>query len=799
MIKNNNQKIMKKMIKNSLLNHKARSLMTIFAIILTCIMLTSVFTISMSMLKSMEHTTAMQVGSSAHGGFKFLTEDQVDELKDHHLIKSYGVSTVIGLIEDKRLIRRSIEIRTMDSNYMKDSFVEVEGSFPQNRDEIILDTMTLNLLDLPHELNQEVTLSMSIGNKPVTESFEIVGIYESNIYSHTSYMITSDEFKNSFVGDEIGPNMLGANNLAVSFVSKYNIKSKLLTIINDYGYTEEEINSGVNWAYVSDITSIQPNDLFAYVLMIVMLMLSGYLIIYNIYLISINKDINHYGLLKTIGATQKQLKQLIYGQALRLYIVSLPIGLLLGYIIGILLVPIILNTLNILTVKTSAHYSIFIFAALLTGVTVFISCRKPAKIASKVSPLEAVRSVDTNYKYSRKNKKRKSGNKLHLMAWTNLFRVRKKAVLVILSLTLSLLILSSVLISVENFDPEEFLSGVIGSDYLIGNAEYFTYRNDGGTIPDSFLDEISDIGVEVHSFTMFEHLIEVTDELRDKIVVNDMAEDQSSSFDRDYIKIESYGIDAFILNRLNDYVVKGDIPKVLKVNQIIVDSRFFASDGFAHAPYEIGDSIEFNNQSYEIVAFVDNIPLYLYDQSFTQYSIQAFTMEESSSDAMTLMVNGDLEGIKDDLLKKYPKLVIKSRYDYIKHLEGYIRMVKVVGYTLSGILAAIGVLNFINMTSTSIIIRKREFAIMASIGMTGKQLSKMLYFEGLYVIMLSLGLMSILSIPISFLIAGRLILSHAMTMILLSLCYIIIISLIPRFSYKIMSNESIVERLSVVE
>jgi len=659
--------------------------------------------------------------------------------------------------------------------------------------------MTLNLLDLPHELNQEVTLSMSIGNKPVTESFEIVGIYESNIYSHTSYMITSDEFKNSFVGDEIGPNMLGANNLAVSFVSKYNIKSKLLTIINDYGYTEEEINSGVNWAYVSDITSIQPNDLFAYVLMIVMLMLSGYLIIYNIYLISINKDINHYGLLKTIGATQKQLKQLIYGQALRLYIVSLPIGLLLGYIIGILLVPIILNTLNILTVKTSAHYSIFIFAALLTGVTVFISCRKPAKIASKVSPLEAVRSVDTNYKYSRKNKKRKSGNKLHLMAWTNLFRVRKKAVLVILSLTLSLLILSSVLISVENFDPEEFLSGVIGSDYLIGNAEYFTYRNDGGTIPDSFLDEISDIGVEVHSFTMFEHLIEVTDELRDKIVVNDMAEDQSSSFDRDYIKIESYGIDAFILNRLNDYVVKGDIPKVLKVNQIIVDSRFFASDGFAHAPYEIGDSIEFNNQSYEIVAFVDNIPLYLYDQSFTQYSIQAFTMEESSSDAMTLMVNGDLEGIKDDLLKKYPKLVIKSRYDYIKHLEGYIRMVKVVGYTLSGILAAIGVLNFINMTSTSIIIRKREFAIMASIGMTGKQLSKMLYFEGLYVIMLSLGLMSILSIPISFLIAGRLILSHAMTMILLSLCYIIIISLIPRFSYKIMSNESIVERLSVVE
>ena len=123
---------------------------------------------------------------------------------------------------------------------------------------------------------------------------------------------------------------------------------------------------------------------------------TGYLIIYNIFQISVAGDIRFYGLLKTIGTTPRQLKRIIRQQALLLCLIGIPAGLLLGYGIGAVLVPVVLRStqlgVGITTISTSPV--IFVGSVLFALLTVLLSCSKPGKMAAKVSPVEATKYTD---------------------------------------------------------------------------------------------------------------------------------------------------------------------------------------------------------------------------------------------------------------------------------------------------------------------------------------------------------------------------------------------------------------------
>jgi putative ABC transport system permease protein len=748
------------------------------------------------MLKSVEYTTAMQVGTLSHGGFKRLTPAEADLVKDHHLIKSYGMSTIVGTVEDERLFRRSIEVRTMDAQYMSESFMPLTGNRPKDGQEIIVDSMVLDMLNLPHELGQEITFGLKIDDKLIDEQFEVVGIYEGSNLMMASYIVVSEEFKDRYTSDIIGPDMNGAVNLTVNFDSKYHLYEKLNLILLDNKLDPEIVQIGVNWAYKTELSQLNPSDIMSYMIFIMMLMFSGYLIIYNVYLISITKDINYYGLLKTIGSTSKQIKAIVYKQAMVLYMISLPIGLSLGYLLGVLLVPFVLTTLNITAYETSIHVSIFILATLLTGITVLISCRKPAKIASKVTPIEGIRTVDRTY---RKKKSKKNKSKLHHLAWKNLFRIRKKALLVILSLMLSLLILNMVAVQVDNFDEKEFLSNMINSDYIVGPAKLFSLRYRNESIPVSLLEELDTSSLEIHKFTRFEEQVTMSEEIKN-IVINGLSEVDASNGSEfrarnGLLSLECYSADDYFLDHLASLVTEGEIPLELNDNQIILDDHFFGHSGMMETPYKIGDILDVEGHSYEIVAFVSELPMYLYDQSFSQYGLQGFVSRESEN-VMTLMINGELD--KDDILRRYPSLEVKSRQDYIDQIQGYINMLKIVGFTLSSILMMIGLLNFINMISTSIIVRKREFAMMQSIGMTSKQLRMMLFLEGLFIVVIATVGSMIVSMPLSYLITNKFELHYLLSYVFLSLLYTLIVYCITEIAYKLLTSQSIVSRLNII-
>lgn len=793
-MKNDNHSIINKLSTRSIKSYRNRSIMTIVAIILTCVLITSVLTISSSLLKSFEYTKAMQVGTLSHGGFKRVEPSDVENLIDHPSIKSYGLSTIIGRVEDEKYQRRNVEVRTMNQVHMENSFLmPLVGRMPDSYNEIIVDKGWLDTYEMSYDLNQVIEVTMLIGNEHITEVFTILGIAEKNIYSPVSHFIVSDAFKDAYVTDVIQENMLGAIDIGITFNSKWHIEEKLVRILSDKNLDIEDYDLGINWAYVSDANEYNITDILGFVFFILMLMGSGYLIIYNIYLIAVTKDINYYGLLKTVGATSSQIKKLVYLQGIKLFLIGLPIGLLLGYGAGLLLVPYVLSILNTDVIQSSAHLAIFIFATLLTFITVLVSCRAPARYASKVSPIEAVRTVETEYK--RRAKRRKTGNKIHKMAWSNLFRVRKKAILVILSIALSMTILSGVFIKVSSFDENEFLERLIGSDYLIGSASYFSYNYDEKSLPVELLLELE----EAHPFYLQNRILNLSKKHQNALLNEiDVPDEQSygeGELRKGRLSLEVYGADEFILDELRKYVVKGEIPEQMKEDDIIIEGTYFTSSGMIPVKLEISDQMNVEGEYYDVVAVVDDLPLYLYDQSFTQYGLQSFVKGNEGS-LMSIMTNGQLN--KKSIEKKYPSVLVKSRQDYIDEMERFLLTLKVVGFSLSGILGLIGILNFTNMMATSIMIRKREFAILQSIGMTKKQLRKMLMFEGLYVMLIAMISSLVLSIMLNGMM-GNVMFKFYVPLLIMMILFTFIVMVIPVIVYKSVEKQSIVERIRTVE
>ncbi|MFR6185802.1 MAG: ABC transporter permease [Lawsonibacter sp.] len=128
--------------------------------------------------------------------------------------------------------------------------------------------------------------------------------------------------------------------------------------------------------------------------MLLLIGFTGYLIIYNVFQISVTNDIRFYGLLKTIGTTPRQLRRIIRHQALALSLAGIPLGLAAGWLVGGQLTPVVIAPAGRGVSVVSVDPVIFLLAALFSLVTVFFSCRKPGAMAARVSPIEAVRYTE---------------------------------------------------------------------------------------------------------------------------------------------------------------------------------------------------------------------------------------------------------------------------------------------------------------------------------------------------------------------------------------------------------------------
>ena len=292
--------------------------------------------------------------------------------------------------------------------------------------------------------------------------------------------VHTDELADTYALDH---NDTGTITALIKFVNDDNIENTLETVLKDCGYSSDVfsdnyINAAVSPLYMSLRSSNNLGTSLALVCALLAFLLSGYLIIYNIFLISILRDLHFYGMLKTIGATGRQINAVVHKQAKQLSFIGIPVGLLIGFFIGKLLLPLIMaNTAFSANVATvSPHPLIFVAAAIFACITVQISTRKPARIAARVSPIEAMRYTDTSTNIRRK-KRSHFGNPARGMAGANLERNKRRTALVILSLSVSIILTTMVFTFSHSVDPAKAIKNMIDSDFSIGQSKLFDDYN----------------------------------------------------------------------------------------------------------------------------------------------------------------------------------------------------------------------------------------------------------------------------------------------------------------------------------
>ena len=836
MTKVNNKKTIGKLANSAFRNNKTRNLFAIVAILLTTVLFTGLFTVAASLNESMQESTMRQVGGSTHGTFKYIDQETYDKIKTHPSIKEIGYSVVMSIADNKPLATRPTEIRYMSGEKQAERFytLPTTGRLPQADHEIATDTIVLNQLGVPAELGQTVTLEFTISGQQYTQDFTLVGFWEGDPLMHASQALLNRGYIETMLKDYVpvhNEDIIGTMNADVMFSNSINIEGKLEKVLADLGYAPGEIAIGINWAYTGNSGEMDFGTVISVGGALLMIVLCGYLIISNVFAISITKDIREYGLLKTIGTTGRQIKRMIGKQAVLLCLIGIPLGLIAGYLVGVAMVPTVLSVVSTNYIKFSASPLIFIGSALFAIVTVAVSVARPARMAAKVSPIEALRMSDvTGGKKSMRNSGKIS---LLRMARYNVFRNGKKAILVMLSLSLSLMILNGAYSLANSFDMEKYLAGEILTDYALADVSYFnvhlSYTNQGTLSPEFLAELTQQKGIEQLNKIYFSdfaydadpRLSGLPDRLEKELGIegrwleftkNELANPQWNG--------HMYGLEDDTFSTLNVFSGTIDLEK-LKTGGYVI-AMAYDTEGKVSV-YNVGDKVTIAGRNgvtkeYEVMA-VANVPWPISIRHSHPISpefilpAQLFleNMEQKAPMLVTLDVADELIPQMDAFVTNWKEADLNfhynSRASLAEEYRGTQQTYRMVGTVLSLLVGFVGIMNFINTMLTSVISRRREFAMLQSVGMTTKQTERTLLLEGVlysvFTLLFTLTIGYFISqMMITSITGGSRFMNNYFTIMPSLLCFpalLAISAIVPLLCQRTVGKQSIVERLREAE
>ncbi|MDE7310800.1 MAG: ABC transporter permease [Eubacterium sp.] len=814
-----NQKAVRKLSKESLRANRVRNLVAVFAIALTTMMFMSLFTIAGTMQHTFQQETFRQVGGTGHGSFKDLTLEKKEILEKDPMIKEPGGRLFLGIASGESFRKTQAELSYMEPAYAKRCFCQPEqGRLPEEgTKEIACDTRVLSCIGVKPEIGAEVTLTYEIGmtkKTELTDTFLLSGWWEYDSASPTSMAVLPRSYVEEIVNkyprmeeDESDPTGLWV--LDVMLDSSLHIEEDLEQVLKNNGFQSKErgkdsyINIGVNWAYAGAqlAANADSETIIQMAGLLLLIIFTGYLIIYNIFQISVSGDIRFYGLLKTIGTTGKQIRRMIRTQALLLSAAGIPVGLLVGSLAGTVLAPVVLRVLNVSNTDKIMSPWFFLAAAVFSLVTVLVSCAKPGRIAAKVSPVEAVRYTDAapGGKKQKKKRGRAKGKPLR-MAWANLGRNKRKTVLVVASMTMAVVLLQFTYTFAHGFDMDKYLRPWVVSDFILGDASYFKVGELPSvfqlpSVPEEDISRLRQGGQITESGRIYGHRFGISsyvpaEALRQKYsgmyrMPEEEIEQMLEYRETDALgnvsdSVSIYGMEDFPLSQLE--VLEGGLSDLYDQDKRAVAAVYEVDDydepiegsNFAkigdtitiHYVYEMefiddetGEPVSMKeildgyrrgytmvekkakDLTYEVVACVKvkHAMSYRYFENFTfVMNAQVFQADSHTSDIMTYLFNTTQETnasmqayLEDYTNTANPALDFESKQVYVQNFERFRGTFFFMGSTLSFVIGLVGVLNFFNAVLTSIHSRRREFAMLQSIGMTGKQLKQMLACEGL--------------------------------------------------------------------
>ena len=777
-------------IKNLKLNKK-RTIVTIVGIILSTALMVGIGLLFSSFQDYMIRETISYNGKyeAEYGDVSLDKLNSIDK-KDF----SYFYQKPIGFskFDSANEYKPYIYISSVDKEYFNELHL-ISGRFAENDSELVIsnhintnggasykigDIITLKYGErviegvntlANNEYYEEETLNI-VGEKTYT----IVGIVErSNFedYSASGYSTFTLDMNDKD----------GTANVFVMFNNKKKIIKQSEDLAKKLGYNNAISYNSTLLALYGESTygNIMKSMITMIVIMLSLVSIGCIVVIYNSFAISVMERKKEFGLLSSIGATKKQLSYTVFFEALIEGIIGIILGIC-GAYIGIGTVILIINNLigDILVLKLNLVTNIvfIIIPVIFMILVIFISALVPSRRAAKVSPIEAIRQNDDIKINKKKIKTGKLVNKLFgiegEIALKNIKRNKKKYRVTIVSLFISIVLFIS-FSSYMNYtiDTASSVMGEVPYDYQIS---YFGDDNDIDA-----LDKISEIikSNDVKEYVSYSASnlsiignYTYSDEYLDfyKSAYGDDGIKALTNLKYQYISIyilddisynkykELIGLDkdsVILLNKFkgvsygNNKRVNYDIPVInngdINIKICNFDDNDEDVDTTKYCNKKI-DNIFITNKSFDLIeefSYMSDFKLIVNKELYDNIS-------DSGTHYTQFNIISDNTDNIDKLTKeldKYDNVNYTNVKESMKQANNMILVIKILMYGFIGLVTLIGVTSVFNTISTSMALRKREFAVLRSIGLTRKGFNKILFFESLF-----FGLKSLIyAIPVS--------------------------------------------------
>lgn len=778
-------------IKNLRLNKK-RTIVTIIGIILSTALMVGIGLLFSSFQDLMIRDT---IGYSGKYETKYNDVDliKLNNIKDKDFTYFYEKPIGFSKIESSNEYKPYMYITSVNKEYF-DELKLIEGSFPKNENEAVISNHVITNGGLNYKVGDIVTFKYGKrnieGNGTLANSEFVDGEFLTNEGTHTYKIVGIVERSNFENYSACGytaftldvNNDKGSVNLYVMFnKNKKIIKqseelAKRLNYDNDINYNSTLLALYGESTYGNVMTTM----VSMMMIMLALVSIGCIIVIYNSFAISVMERKKEFGLLSSIGATKRQLSHTVFFEAVFVGVIGIILGIL-GAYIGIGCVILIINNLisDMLEYKlhlvTNPLFIIIpvIFMIIVIGASAFI----PSRRASKVSPIEAIRQNDDIKINKKKIRTSKLVNKLFgiegEIALKNIKRNKKKYRVTVVSLFISIVLFisfssymnytlntaSSVMgevpydyqISYFGDDPNNDKEALDKINEIVKSSdvkEYVSYSVSNLSIIGNYT--YSDEYLDFYKSAYGENGIKALNNLKYQYISIYILDDNSYNKYKKLIGLDKDSV--ILLNKFkgvsygNNKRVNYNIPVINNGNINIKICNFDNDEDVDTTKYCNNniDNIFVTNKSFDLIeefSYMDDFKLIVNKKLYDSIS-------DSSTHYTQFNIISDNTNNIDKLTKeldKYSNVNYTNIKEAMKQANNLILVVKILMYGFISLVTLIGVTSVFNTISTSMALRKREFAVLRSIGLTNRGFNKILFFESLFFGMKSL----IFAIPVS--------------------------------------------------
>lgn len=730
--------------------HKSKNILTGIAILLTTILLFMVPSVGMSML-DIQFAAVNKLYPSYHALYRNVDEETKGELAAHRDVGTYGLRSDVGeVVSDSA----DTILYYMDENGLDMNKMELEtGTLPEKEQEIVVQEGMLKDMGIQAGIGDEITLPWQryLGDTKdyTTEStFRICGFLpdtESGQNNHTYAALVSESFLRREIPKEQIRYRFLFRTAGDERANVDEIEQKIQGIASDIGISEQDIR--INDDYLM-ANYIDPSFLPIIMLIMLIVVLAGIITIYSIYYVSMAQRVQEFGRLKAIGATRRQIRQIVLREGLCVAVAAIPLGLVIS---TILIRPVlmyfvaaaddgsaILGTYRQIVQNheiSMYKWWLYLIAAAATLVTVYLSLLAPMRKAAKISEVEAMR-----YQGGQVRTKTRQGYTdltVGRLARTSLTGNKKKSLITIVSMGATGIFVMVVATALSCVNPRESATSDIYGQYEIylndesGNKEHpeWEWRNaiQNNPLSAELKEQIEELeGVEkVETFTQVQGEI-------------DLGQD-----DEEPAKECVLGLPESCFEELKKGIVEGDASweELLEGDKVIVKKEML----HWYPDIQVGDEIEFRvtdggkseTRKLQVIAIGE----YRFGMGEYNYMFMAKEAADQLSDwnctgSFQVIADADydaaLESQINSLIDGTELLEMKTWKEQLDMWTQAMRLTRGACYAFLSILSVICIMNLINTMINSIHVRKKELGMMQAIGMTNGQMLKMLQMEGIF-------------------------------------------------------------------